>query len=95
MVLAEVAGVDLESLEILVGERNLTIRGVRQSPLSSGERKSYHKMEISFGPFTRKIPLPCAVDREGVVVSSAGGLLRIELPKVPAREPKARVIPIE
>ncbi len=95
VVLAELPGVNLESVEISLGERSLTIRGMRESPLSSGERRSYHKMEITFGAFRRRIPLPCSVDPEGMEVSSTNGLLRIELPKVPAREREARVIPIE
>lgn len=93
--LVELAGVPPDSVEISVGERSLTVGGVRKSPLSSEERKSYHNMEIAFGPFRRRIPLPCLVDREGVAISSASGLLKVELPKVRTRKPQPRVIPIE
>lgn len=95
VVLVELAGVPPESVEISVGESSLTIAGLRESPLSSLERGSYHKMEITFGPFSRRIPLPCSVNPDGMKVVSTSGLLRIELPKIEAKKPETRVIPIE
>lgn len=95
VVLIELAGVRPESVEISLGETSLTVGGVRESPLASGQRGSYHKMEISFGRFRRRIPLPCSVDPDGMEISSVNGLLRIDLPKVRAREPETRIIPVE
>lgn len=80
IVLAEIAGVEKENLEVEVNSKALCIRGVRicQAPL---ENANYKLAEIFYGPFERTIFLPRPVDVEKVAASYVNGFLKITLKK--------------
>ncbi len=80
VVIVELAGVDEEEMEVLLFEDTLVIEGRRLIPTSE-EGGLYHAVGIRQGPFRLEVPLPAAIDPEGVEAQYERGLLRIRLPK--------------
>jgi HSP20 family protein len=91
VVLAELAGVKRDELNIAVDSLVMTISGVRHD-LMRGRKQRVYVMEINFGQFERLVPLPAAVDAEAASATYEDGFLQIVLPK--AREPRPRRIEI-
>ena len=94
VVVAELAGVREENIEIVVDRNTLVIRGDRNTALPSGQRIC-HQLEIASGPFLRNITLPTPVEPEQTRASYQDGFVRINLPKVRAertRTVKVRVV---
>ncbi|MBI2917006.1 MAG: Hsp20/alpha crystallin family protein [Chloroflexi bacterium] len=93
VVVMELAGLQAEDdVELIVEGASLSIRGQRKDP-RMGAPRTYHSMEICYGPFDRSLVLPTTVDADGASVSYRDGLLEITLPKSP--QAKARRIPIK
>lgn len=92
VILAEIAGVQKEDLEVEISRRAVKITGRRMEE-SSGPHATYRLAEIHYGSFERILYLPQAVDSERVSASYARGLLRIRLAKRPADQ--RYQIPIE
>jgi HSP20 family protein len=90
VVVAELAGVDEQSLQIGIDEQALVISGLRPRPSVEG-RPSYHQMEIEYGPFQRRVPLTEPVDAGQASASFENGLLTIVLPLAARPVPPDRV----
>lgn len=80
----EVPGIAEEDIEVQVDGDTVVVRGQRQ-PLSRSRPDSFHRMERSYGSFSRSFQLSEDVDPERVSARFKDGLLRVELPKVHAR----------
>ena len=76
-VTVELAGVELDDLEILLFEDALVVSGQRRLPPPSHGR--YHTAEIRQGPFRVVAPLTFPIAAGSVSASLDLGLLRIEL----------------
>lgn len=76
---AEVPGLSMEDLEVLVQGNELTIKGERREP--ADEKIVYHRQERGTGQFSRFLNLPVEVDAEKVDASLKNGVLTIRLPK--------------
>jgi HSP20 family protein len=95
VVCMELAGVARESIEISIEGDILHVSGVRKEALAGSEKRSYYKMEIIFGPFDRKIHLPCHCDATKASVEQHSGLVRIVLPKIQSVSTETTEIEIE
>ena len=84
---AEIPGVKQDDVDLSVDGDVLTIRGerVRDEKLSD---ESYHRIERSFGAFTRSFTLPSSVDSTHIVASYKDGVLEVILPKAETAKPK-------
>lgn len=92
MVKAEVPGMDSKEIEVSLQGDLLTVKGEkRQEKEEKGEH--YHRVERSWGTFTRAVRLPATVDASGVQATFKNGVLTITLPKTPAA--KGTFIPIK
>jgi HSP20 family protein len=80
----EVPGIAEEDIEVHVDGDNVVVRGRRQ-PVSRTRPDSFHRMERSYGAFSRSFQLPQDVDPDRVTARFKDGLLRVELPKLHAR----------
>lgn len=80
-VLAEIAGLSRDQIELAIDDRILTIRGER-APLCEESHRSIHEMGILYGPFAADVYLPFAVDYERIEASYDNGLLRVRLQRV-------------
>ena len=83
----DLAGVTLDNLEVIVGEHQVRINGIRQLPVQ-GTIACVHQLEIEIGRFERVLSLPSVVDVDGAVSSYSKGFLLLTLPK---QEKKGRV----
>lgn len=84
--MAELPGLDRESLTVEVHRNRLRIAGARAVDLP--ERVSVHRRERGSGRFDRTIALPVSIDRERVEASYRDGMLKVVLPRAEADKPK-------
>jgi HSP20 family protein len=80
IIVAEVAGVDKEDLEVEISNRAVRIRAMR-NPRDCGPDAGYRLAEIQYGKFERVLFLPAPIDSEVVSASYANGMLEIRLAK--------------
>lgn len=92
VVLAPVAGIKVEDVEVLVKEDVLTIRGMRSLDFDVPQ-KNYYAQECFWGEFTRSIVLPSAVNTAKIEASFQDGILKIQIPK--ANKVKMQIIKIK
>jgi HSP20 family protein len=88
---AELPGLNREDFEISVENNVLTLKGERKFEKTE-ERDNFHRVERSYGSFTRQFTLPQTVTAEGATADFENGVLRVALPK--REETKARKIEI-
>ncbi len=88
---AEVPGLRMEDLEILVMGNELTLKGRTQA--GNGEGRVYHRQERLAGEFSRTLTLPVEIDADKVEATLRDGILTIRLPKAAAA--KARKITVK
>lgn len=91
---AELAGMDEKDVEITVHDDVLTIKGEKKTEHEEKEAQRY-LTERSYGSFSRTVSLPAEVDQEKIDASFKKGVLKVQLPKVPAKEVKAKKIEIK
>lgn len=92
VVKVEVPGMDEKDIRISLQEHLLTITGEkRRETEEKGER--YHRVERSYGSFTRGVRLPMALDGSRVLATFKNGVLTVTLPKTLAA--KGTTIPIK
>ncbi|MFN2453497.1 MAG: Hsp20/alpha crystallin family protein [Pyrinomonadaceae bacterium] len=88
---AELPGMNREDFDLSVENNVLTLRGERRFE-KKDEGDNYHRVERSYGSFTRSFTLPQSVSGEGANAEYKNGVLRVTLPK--REEVKARRIAI-
>ena len=81
VVVAELAGLKEDDIEVLVKGNSLIIKGMRGDSTTQGQR-SYHQIEIRRGPFEREVALPVAVDQEQTSAYYENGLLEVVMRKL-------------
>lgn len=81
VVILELAQMKPEEVSITYQNGVLFVRGVRKA-IPPSERRHYHKMEIHYGPFERKIAVPGDVDIDRLAACYKDGFLEIRLPKL-------------
>jgi HSP20 family protein len=88
---AELPGMNRDDFDISVENNVLTLKGERKFEKKT-EGDNYHRVERSYGSFTRQFTLPQTVTAEGATADFENGVLRVALPK--REETKARKIEI-
>jgi HSP20 family protein len=83
----ELPEVDSKDVDIQVEANQLTIRGERKLEKSEN-RDSYHRIERTYGMFSRSFTLPSTVDTEHISAESKDGVLRVVLPKRAETKPR-------
>ena len=89
---AELPGMNREDFELTVENNVLTLRGERRFE-KRDEGDNYHRVERSYGQFTRSFSLPQTVSAENAAAEYQNGVLRVTLQK--REEVKARRIQID
>ena len=84
---AELPGVDKDGLDLRVEGNVLTLHGERRRDDSVSE-ESYHRVERSYGSFTRSFTLPNTVDGTRIEANYRDGILEVVLPKAEDALPK-------
>jgi HSP20 family protein len=89
---AELPGMKREDFEISIENNVITLKGERKFEKRSDD-ENYHRVERSYGSFTRSFTLPQNVTADGANAEFKDGILRVTLPK--REETKARKIEIK
>lgn len=90
----EVAGIDPKALEVKVEDAVLTVSGERK--LDKAESRSgYHRIERSYGGFTRSFTLPPTLDVEKVKAENKNGVLKIFLPRKDDQKPRKITVAVD
>jgi|SRR4051812_37876179 len=84
---ADLPDVKLEDIEVRVENETLTLRGERKFEKDDAV-KGYHRIERSYGSFTRSFAVPATVDAEKVGAEFRNGVLTVTLPKKEAAKPR-------
>jgi len=92
LVKAEIPGIDPKCLDITVTGDQLTIRGEKKAEKEEKGR-NFHRIERSFGSFTRTVEIPSGADAGKVSAEYKDGVLCVILAK--KEEAKARSIKID
>jgi HSP20 family protein len=83
LVIAPLAGVDLEQAEVVINKDVLTIRGKRE--MDGAEygfgKKDYYIQECYWGEFSRSIILPANADINTIEAAQKNHILYIKIPK--------------
>jgi HSP20 family protein len=88
---AELPGMSREDFDLSFENNIITLRGERRFE-KKDESDNYHRVERSYGAFSRSFTLPPTVSGEGISAEYRNGVLRVTLPK--REEVKARRIEI-
>jgi HSP20 family protein len=83
---AELPGLKMEDIEVLVTDDQLTVRGNRTVDVPDTARAL--RRERAVGEFERTVGLPVPIDTEGVEARLTDGVLTITLPKAAAVKPR-------
>jgi HSP20 family protein len=83
----EVPGIEERDIDVRLENNLLTIRGERKLEKETKE-ENYHRIERSYGSFTRSFTLPNTINPEEVKASYAKGVLAIHLGKRAEARPK-------
>jgi HSP20 family protein len=84
---AELPGVDPKEVDVRLENNVLTLRGERKFG-SEVKRDSYHRVERSYGAFSRSFTLPSLVDQQHIKADFKDGVLQVTLPKREEAKPK-------
>jgi len=87
MLKAELPGVDPKNVEIRVEDGTLYLKGERKFEKEVKE-ENYHRVERSYGSFTRSFALPSSVEAEKATAEYKDGVLTLTLPKKEEAKPK-------
>lgn len=88
---AELPGMKQEDFDLSIENNVITLRGERKFEKTE-ETDNYHRVERSYGSFTRSFTLPQTVSAEDATAEYNNGVLRVTLPK--REETKARRIQV-
>src|SRR4026208_819640 len=89
---AELPGMKQEDFDLSIENNVITLRGERKFE-KTDEADNYHRVERSYGAFTRSFTLPQTVSPEGATAEYNDGVLRVTLPK--REETKSRRIAVK
>lgn len=80
IVKAEVPGMEGKDIHVSIDGKVLTLRGERKHEKEE-KGENFHRVERSYGRFSRQIRLPADVAEEKVKASYKRGILKITMPK--------------
>jgi len=84
---ADLPGIDQKDIELRIESGTLTLRGERRF-LKETKEEDYHRIERSYGSFSRSFQLPGTVDQENIQAIHREGVLEVILPKKEETRPK-------
>ena len=84
----ELPEVDPKDVDIQLEGNTLTLKGERKLE-NEEKRDGYHRIERTYGAFSRSFTLPNTVDVEHITADSKDGVLRVFLPKKAETKPRS------
>ncbi|MBW2078151.1 MAG: Hsp20/alpha crystallin family protein [Deltaproteobacteria bacterium] len=89
---AEIPGMDPKDIDISLSGNLLTLKGERKRE-EENKGESFHRIERSYGAFTRTIQLPADVNSNKVDATCKDGVLKVRMPKT--KEESVRKIEVK
>jgi HSP20 family protein len=89
----ELPGMDEKDIQVTLDEDMLTIRGERKEKKET-KKRNYHVSEMSYGGYSRTIPLPAEVDAAKVNARFKRGVLTLTMPKTEQALARRKRIPV-
>jgi HSP20 family protein len=83
-IVAELAGMEREEIEVILEGDVISLRGTRPDP-NVCEQRAFHEARIAYGAFAADIYVPFTIDNDRATATYENGFLRIELPRVQGR----------
>ncbi len=87
VVKAELPGLERKDITVHLENNVLTLRGERRFEKEAKE-ENYHRIERSYGGFSRAFSIPMTVDEQSINADYKDGILNIRLPKKEQAKPK-------
>lgn len=84
---ADLPGIELKDIDIQIENGTLALKGERKYE-SEKKDGGFHRIERSYGSFTRYFALPDTVEAEGVKAEYKNGVLTVSLPKKEIAKPR-------
>lgn len=94
VVKAELPGMKKEDINVDLNDDLLTISGEKKSE-DRTERVDFHRVERTFGSFTRRLRLPMDIKSDKVKASFKDGVLEIRMPKSDAAKQNVKKIKVD
>lgn len=91
---AEIPGVSKKDISIELKNDSLYLKGERKFEKELKE-ENYHRMERSYGSFSRVFSLPTSVEQDQIKAKFKNGVLQISIPKLEEEMDKAVNIDVE
>ncbi|HEX2966296.1 MAG TPA: Hsp20/alpha crystallin family protein [Syntrophorhabdaceae bacterium] len=89
----EIPGMDEKDIELALTKDALTIKGEKREE-KEDKGKNYHRMERTYGSFSRTLPLPVEINTDKAEAAYKKGVLTIVLPKTDKAVKETKKIPI-
>lgn len=87
LVVAELPGLTKDDVEVTVEDNRLTLQGERKWA-ADAEREKYHRIERTYGKFSRTFTLPHPVQADTVQAVFKDGVLHLTVPKAEEARPR-------
>jgi HSP20 family protein len=87
VVKAELPGMERKDIALNLENNVLTVRGERRFAKETKD-DNYHRIERSYGTFSRSFSIPATVEEEKIRADYKDGVLKIVLPKKEQAKPK-------
>jgi HSP20 family protein len=87
VVKAELPGMERKDIALNLENNVLTVRGERRF-VKETKDDNYHRIERSYGTFSRSFSIPATVEEEKIRADYRDGVLKIVLPKKEQAKPK-------
>jgi len=84
---ADLPGMSEDDVSIEFEDGTLTVSGERKAEHESQD-EGFHRVERSFGAFSRSLTLPKGIDADAVTASFDRGVLEIRIPKPEQKKPR-------
>ena len=84
---ADLPGMGEDDVNIEFEDGTLTVSGERKAE-HEDSNEGFHRVERSFGSFSRSLTLPQGIDPEAVTANFDRGVLEIRIPKPEQRKPR-------
>jgi HSP20 family protein len=84
---ADLPGMTESDVEIELEDNVLTVSGERKAEHEE-KGEGFHRVERSFGRFSRSLTLPKGIDADAVTAGFENGVLEVRVPKPEQRKPR-------
>jgi HSP20 family protein len=84
---ADLPGIEEKDIDVRIENNVLVLRGERKF-LKEAKEEDYHRIERSYGVFSRTFQLPGTIDQSHISAVHKDGVLEVHLPKREDTKPK-------